>query len=204
MEVYVDDMIVKSTMTHSHLDDLDECFQTLRYHNMHLNPTKCTFGLRSRKFLGYLVSKRGIEANLEKIKAILDMKSPQSFKDAQRLTGRVAALWRFMSKSAERCLPFFNTLKGPKNEKTFQWTSKCDDAFQGIKRYLSSTLLLVKPVPSESLNLYLAVGSLVVGVVLVKESGGKQYHVYYVSHALRDAKTRYSEPGKICLGLYNC
>jgi len=101
------------------------------------------------------------------------MKTPQSFKDVQHLTGRIAALRRFMSKSAERCLPFFNTLKGPKNAKTFQWTSECEDAFQGIKTYLSSTLLLMKPAPAETLYLYLAASSLAVGAVLVREFSEK-------------------------------
>lgn len=76
MEVYGDDMIVKSTSVQGHLDDLEECFQTIRNYNIRLNSTKCTFRLGSGKFLGYLVSKKGIKANLEKIKAILDMKSP--------------------------------------------------------------------------------------------------------------------------------
>lgn len=120
MEVYVDDMIVRSMTVRDHMDNLENYFQTIREHKIRLNPTKCTFDLRSGKYLGYLVSKRGIEANPEKIKAILDMKSPKSFKDVQRLTGRIVALRRFMSKSAECCLPFFNTLNGLKNEKTFQ------------------------------------------------------------------------------------
>lgn len=95
-----------------------------------------------------------------------------------------------MSKSAERCLPFFDTLKGPKNEKIFQWTSECEDAFQGIKKYLSSTRLLMKPISKEPL--YLVASSLAIGAILVRESGGKQFPVYYVSHALRDAVMRYS------------
>lgn len=79
---------------------------------MHLNLAKCTFGFGLEKFLEYLVSKRGIEPNLEKIRVLLDMKSPQTSKDVQWLMGRIAALRRFMSQSAERCLPFFDTLKG--------------------------------------------------------------------------------------------
>lgn len=80
---------------------------------------KCSFGLNFEKFIGYLVNNRGIKVNPEKIKAILDMKFPQTFKDIQRLMGRIAVLRRFMSKSTERCLLFFDTLKGPKNEKNF-------------------------------------------------------------------------------------
>lgn len=80
MEVYLDDMIVKSTAIRNDLDDLDKFFQNIWGHNMGLNPTKCTFRLASSKFLGYLASKRGIEATPKKIRVILDMKSTHSFK----------------------------------------------------------------------------------------------------------------------------
>ena len=110
MEVYVDDMLVKSIREEEHIKDLQEAFRTLRKHRMKLNPTKCTFGVASGKFLGFMVTQRGIEANPEKIKAILGMKHPSNKKEVQQLTGRVAALSRFISKSAERCLPFFKVL----------------------------------------------------------------------------------------------
>ena len=101
VEVYVDDMLVKSLDEGKHLDDLQETFDTLRRYNMKLNPNKCAFGVASGKFLGFMVSHRGIEANLEKIKAILDMKSLQNIKKVQSLTGRVAALNRFVSKATK-------------------------------------------------------------------------------------------------------
>ena len=110
MEVYVDDMLVKSVEAQEHIQDLQEAFGTLRKHRMKLNPTKCAFGVASGKFLGFMVTQRGIEANLKKIKAILDMKHPSNKKEVQQLTGRVAALSRFISKSIERCLPFFRVL----------------------------------------------------------------------------------------------
>ena len=119
IEVYMDDMIVKLMLQESHLADLVECFANLRQHNMKLNPDKCTFALEASKFLGFLVSQRGIEANPEKIQAIIDMQPPKTIKDVQRLTDRLAALRRFILKLAERCLPFFDTLKGAlKTKKT--------------------------------------------------------------------------------------
>ena len=87
VEVYVDDMLVKSLDKGKHLDDLQETFNTLRRYNMKLNPSKCAFGVASGKFLGFMVSHRGIEANPEKIKAILDIKPLQSIKEVQSLTG---------------------------------------------------------------------------------------------------------------------
>ena len=110
MEVYVDDMLVKSIEAEEHIKDLQEAFATPRKHRMKLNPTKCTFGVASGKFLGFMVTQRGIEANPKKIKAILDMKHPSNKKEVQQLKGRFAALSRFISKSAERCLPFFKML----------------------------------------------------------------------------------------------
>ena len=76
VEVYVDDMLVKSLDEGKHLDDLQETFDTLRRYSMKLNPGKCAFGVASGKFLKFMVSHRGIEANSKKIKAILDMKPP--------------------------------------------------------------------------------------------------------------------------------
>ena len=81
MEVYVDDMLVKSKEELAHLDDLKEMFATLRQYQMKLNPSKCVFGVASGKFLGFMVSQRGIEANLEKVQAILDMMSPKAVKE---------------------------------------------------------------------------------------------------------------------------
>ena len=87
VEVYVDDMLVKSVDEGKHLDDLQETFNILGQYNMKLNPSKCAFGVASGKFLGFMVSHRGIDANPEKIKAILDMKPPQNVKEVQSLTG---------------------------------------------------------------------------------------------------------------------
>nr|XP_023872556.1 uncharacterized protein LOC111985139 [Quercus suber] len=92
VEVYVDDMLVKSLDEGSHLDDFQETFETLRRYKMKLNPSKCAFGVSSGKFLGFMVSERGIEANPDKIQAILDMEQPKNIKEVQSLTGRVAAL----------------------------------------------------------------------------------------------------------------
>ena len=111
VEVYVDDMLVKSKEEKDHLDDLKEMFDTLKQYSMKLNPAKCTFGVSSRKFLGFMVSQRGIEANPEKVRAILKMSSPKMIKEVQSLTRRVVALNMFISKATNKCLPFFKTLK---------------------------------------------------------------------------------------------
>ena len=111
---------MKSQDEEIHLDDLQETFNTLRQYNIKLNPSKCAFGVSSRKFLRFMVSHRGIEANPDKIQAILDMKPPQNVKEVQSLTRRVAALNRFVSKATDKCLPFFRVLR-----KAFEWTDDC-------------------------------------------------------------------------------
>ena len=111
MEVYVDDMLVKSTTAGLHVAHLSEAFQILRNYNMKLNPAKCAFGVSVGKFLGFIVNHRGIEANPDKIKALLDMPSPSRIKKVQRLTGRIAALSHFVSRASDKCQPFFQVLK---------------------------------------------------------------------------------------------
>jgi len=111
MQAYVDDMIVKSVEANSHVNDLAEVFSIMKCFNLRLNPKKCTFAVHGGKFLGYMVSKRGIEPNPDKVKAILEMEPPRSLREVQRLNGRLAALSRFLSKSAEKSLPFFSILK---------------------------------------------------------------------------------------------
>ena len=124
MEVYVDDMLVKSREELAHLDDLKETFTTLKQYQMKLNPAKCVFGVASGKFLGFMVSQRGIEANPEKVQAIINMTSPKTVKEVQKLTRRIAALNRFVSRATDKCLPFFKTLK-----QAFAWTDECETAF---------------------------------------------------------------------------
>ena len=120
VQVYVDDMLVKSRREEDHLEDLRETFDTLRSYNMKLNPGKCAFGVTVGKFLGFMVSQKGIEANPDKIRAIMEMTPPRNMKEVQSLNGKVAALNRFVSKATDKCLPFFRMLK-----KSFEWTDEC-------------------------------------------------------------------------------
>ena len=176
-------MLVKSLDEGKHLDNLQETFDTLRQYNMKLNPSKCAFRVSSGKFLGFMVSHRGIEANPNKIQAILDMKPPQNIKEVQSLTGRVAAFNRFVSKAIDKCLPFFKVLK-----KAFEWMDECQKAFQDLKTYLTTTPLLSPSVPGEELYLYLAASPHVVSSALIREEGRVQKSVYYTSQALRGAE----------------
>ena len=174
--MYVDDMLVKSRKEENHLDDIRETFNTLRQYNMKLNPSKCAFRVSLGKFLGFIVSQRGIEANPEKVRAILKMFSPKTTKEVQFLTGRVAALNRFVFKATDNCLPFFKTLK-----KEFAWTEECETAFQELKHYLSNPPLLSPSKEGEDLFLYLAVSVTAVNATLIREENRVQLPMYYVS-----------------------
>ena len=111
VEVYVDNMLVKSNDEADHLDDLREIFDTLHKYKMKLNPTKCIFAISLGKFLGFMVSQQGIKANPDKIKAIMETKSPKTVKEVQSLTGKVVTLNRFVSRVIDKCLLFFKILK---------------------------------------------------------------------------------------------
>ncbi|KAK3037168.1 hypothetical protein RJ639_031055 [Escallonia herrerae] len=119
-------------------------------------------------------------------------------KTVQELTGRVVALGRFISKSAEKCLPFFKAIR---KLKIFEWTAECQKSFEELKNYLSSPLLLTKPVTGENLFLYMLISEVAVGTVLIQEEEGKQRPVYYISKVLQDVETRYPRIDKVALAL---
>ncbi|XP_071905664.1 uncharacterized protein [Coffea arabica] len=197
VEAYVDDILVKSLATSSFLSDVREVFGVLRDSRMKLNPKKCVFGVTSGKFLGYLVSHRGIEANPDKVKAIQDMSPPRNVREVQRLNGRLAALNRFLSQLAEKALPFFKVLK---KADQFAWTEECQAAFDKLKQYLHHLPTLASPRPKEKLYLYLSAADEAVSAVLIRDEG-TQVPVYYVSRALRGPETRYTQVEKLVLGL---
>ena len=116
-------MLVKSQREDDHFDDLKETFDTLRSYNMKLNPSKYAFGVTVGKLLGFMVSQRGIEINLDKIQAIMEMAPPRNTKEVQCLNDKVVLLNKFVSRATDKCLPFFCTLK-----KSFEWTF----SFQGF------------------------------------------------------------------------
>ena len=142
IEVYIDDIVVKSKMVSEHIGDLTNIFKILRGHKLRLNASKCSFGVGSGKFLGYMVTHRGIEANPDQVKAINNLQPLQNPKEIQRLTRMTAVLNRFISRSANRCRPFFllmNKWKG------FEWTEECAQAFQQLKDYLSCPPIMSSP-----------------------------------------------------------
>jgi hypothetical protein len=163
---YADDIIVKSTKQENHIANLQETFANFRKAGLKLNLEKCVFGVKNEKFLGCLVSTKGIEANPYKIEAILRMEPPSTRKSAQRLTGRLASLNRFISRSAERNLPFFKVLK---SSKVFQWGPTQQKAFEELKQYLIELTTLTPPSSGAPLLLYVVASHAAVSAALVQE-----------------------------------
>ena len=188
VEVYIDDVVMKSKLVSEHLTDLASIFEILRKHKLRLNASKCSFGVGSGKFLGYMMTHRGIEVNPDQIKAINSLQPPRNPKELQKLTGMMIALNRFIFKSAERCRPFFLLLH---KWKEFEWSEECVMAFQELKRYLPHPPVMSSPVVDEVLFAYLAVTLHAISLVLIRVDNGIQRLVYYVSKSLNELEVRY-------------
>ncbi|GJU07443.1 reverse transcriptase domain-containing protein [Tanacetum coccineum] len=180
---------------------IEETFHTLRRINMKLNPKKCVFGVETGQFLGHMITRKGIEANPEKVKAIVDMVSPRTIREVQSLNGKLAALGRFLAKSAKKALAFFKTLKGCMNKNNFQWTQEAELAFQKLKQHLQSLPALTVPTPGETLILYLAVSHETISSLLMAERENVQKPIYFVSKALQGPKINYPPLEKLALAL---
>ena len=179
MEVYIDDMLVKSTERPDHAKHLQQAFELIRAYDMKLNPSKCIFGVSAGKFLGFMVTQRGIKANPAQLKAIMESPAPASRKEVQQLTGWLAALGRFISRFTDHLL---------KRANWAMWNEECDEALTAIKQYLAEPLVLASPEAGETLFVYLAVSDVLVSVALFKEDENKkQRPVFFVSKSLADA-----------------
>ena len=152
----------------------------------------------SGKFLGYIVTHRGIEVNPDQVKAINNLQSPRNPKEVQKLTGMAAALNRFISRSADRCRPFFlliNKWKG------FEWTEEFIVAFQQLKNYLVQPPIMSSPEPNEVLFAYIAMAPYAVSLVLIRVDCGVQRPVYYVSKSMHETEVRYLPLEKTILAI---
>ena len=163
---YVDDMVVALQDRAQHLADLEELFVTISKYRLKLNPEKCFFGVEAGKFLGFMLTERGIEANPNKCAAIIAMRSPTSVKEVQQLMGRMAALSRFVSAGGEKGHPYFQCLR---RNSRFAWTDECEVAFIKLKEYLATPPVLCKSVTGMPLRLYFMVTEQAISSVLVQE-----------------------------------
>ena len=133
MEVYIDDIMVKIKTRSEQARHLEETFRLMKAYNMKLNPAKCIFGVSAGKFMGFMVTQKGIKVNPDQIKVVMETFSLSSKKELQRLTSRLVAFRRFIARFIDKLRHFFLALKGVS---TIGWTSDCEQAFGEIKRYL--------------------------------------------------------------------
>jgi hypothetical protein len=164
MSLHMSMISYKNTKQENHIADLQETFANFRKAGLKLNPEKCVFGVKKEKFLGCLISTKGIEANPSKIEAILRMEPPRTRKGAQRLTRRLASLNWFISGSTERNLSFFEVLK---SAEVFQWGPIQQKAFEELKKYLMQLTTSTPPSSRAPSLLYVAASHAVVSAALV-------------------------------------
>ncbi|XP_019442385.1 PREDICTED: uncharacterized protein LOC109347115 [Lupinus angustifolius] len=139
IEIYVDDIICKSKTE----GDLRHLFYRLRKYHLKLNSTKCSFGVKPGRVLGFKVSQKGVEVDLEKVKAIIEMSAPRTEKDVRGFLGRLNYICRFISQLTSKCEPIFKLLR--KNH-TVKWNDDCQSTFEKIKQYLTKPPVLMPPV----------------------------------------------------------
>jgi len=185
----IDDMIAKSKKGEDHVKVLRKLFERLRKYELKLNPAKCSFGVKSGKLLGFVVSDKGIEVDPNKVKAIQSMPSPKTEKEVRGFLGRLNYIARFIAQLTTTCEPVFRLLR-KKNPGI--WNEECEEAFNKIKQYLQSPPLLVPPISGRPLILYLTVTETAMGCVLGQhdETGRKERAIYYLSKKFTECESR--------------
>ncbi|KAI5316275.1 hypothetical protein L3X38_045451 [Prunus dulcis] len=202
LEVYIDDVVIKSPEEENHISSLRKAFLRMRQHKLKMNPKKCVFGVQAGNFLGFLVHQRGIEIDKNKAKSIMEALPPRNKKELQSLLGKINFLRRFISNSAGKIQPFSSLLK-LKQEQTFKWEEQHQQAFQEIKDYLSNPPVLSPPKRGRPLKLYVSASEVSIGSLLVQDNKeGKEQAVYYLSRTLTEVERRYSAIERLCLALY--
>uniref|UniRef100_A0A2N9HKR9 Uncharacterized protein n=1 Tax=Fagus sylvatica TaxID=28930 RepID=A0A2N9HKR9_FAGSY len=200
VEVYVDDMIVKSKERQGHTTSLRKFFERIRHYKLRLNPKKCMFGVTSGKLLGFIVSQRGIEVDPDKIKAILEMKEPRTEKEIRGFLGRIQYISRFIAQLTTICEPMFKLLK---KDVPVKWNNQCQVAFDRIKNYLLNPPILMPPLQDKPLLLYLSTTDTAMGALLAQyiEESRKENAIYYLSKKMTEGETKYSTLEKTCVAL---
>ncbi|CAL2232523.1 unnamed protein product [Prunus armeniaca] len=202
LEVYIDDVVIKSPEEGNHMTNLRRAFLRMRQHKLKMNPKKCVFGVQAGNFLGFLVHQRGIEIDKNKAKSIIEALPPRNKKELQSLLGKINFLRRFISNSAGKIQPFSSLLR-LKQEQTFKWEEQHQQAFEEIKHYLSNPPVLSPPKRGRPLKLYISASEVSIGSLLVQDNKeGKEQAVYYLSRTLTEVERKYSAIERLCLALY--
>jgi hypothetical protein len=201
MEVYINNVVVKSVGFEEHLTDLKLSVERMKNYGLRMNPLKCTFGVTSGRSLGFIVHEHDIQIDPKKIESVWKIGEPVCNKDFQKLLDKTNYLRRFISNligQVESLLPLVRL----KHEEEFTWGAEQREAFEKIKEYLMSSPMLRAPKAGNPFQIYIAAQEWVIGAVLLQQEDGKEFPVAYVSRRLLDAETWYVFVEILCLSLY--
>jgi len=202
MQIYIDDIVVKSSSEDDHLNHLRQSFKRMRQYGLKMNPLKCAFGVFAGDILGFVVHKKGIEINQNKTKEIMETKAPSTKKKLQSLLGKINFLGRFISNLSGRAQAFSPLLR-LKKEDIFKWEPEHQKAFEEIKSYLVNPPVLSPLLKDKRMKLYIAASECTLGSMLAQEDeNGVERAIYYLSRVVNDAETRYHPSEKLRLCLY--
>lgn len=190
MEDYVDDILKKSIKREDHFTKLAKLFDRLKQYNLRLNPKKCVFKVTSGKPLGYIVSRRVIEVDPTKVKSILEIPPLKTLKQLTSLQGKIQSISRFIMQPVDKCHSFTHLLH---KDITFKWDGRCDRAFQQVKEYLLTPLVIMPPIPDKEMILYVSTTQATLGALLAQlDDNNKERVVYYISQTLVGYELEYS------------
>ncbi|KAM1195015.1 hypothetical protein ACFX2J_021568 [Malus domestica] len=202
IEVYIDDVVVKSKSCRMHLDDLRQAFLRMQRHNLKMNPAKCAFGVSAGNFLGFLVHYRCIEVDANKARVIIDAPPSTTKKQLQSLLGKINFLRRFIANSASK-MTAFSTLLKLKDSDKFEWREKHRVTFTQIKVALATPPVLVPPRRDKPLKLYIAAAEESIGCLIAQDTdAGREQAIFYLSRNLNPPEINYSPVEKLCLALF--
>ncbi|KAM2893649.1 hypothetical protein FF1_008976 [Malus domestica] len=202
VEVYIDDVVIKSKQRWTHLDDLRHAFLRMHQHNLKMNPTKCAFSVSAGNFLDFLVHHRGIEVDENKARAIISAPPPTTKKQLQSLFGKINFLRRFIANSAGK-MKASSTLLKLKDSDKFEWTDEHQVAFTQIKVHLTTPPVLVPPRRGKPLKLYISAAEESIGCVLAQDNdAGREQAIFYLSQNLNQPEINYSAVKKLCLAVF--
>jgi hypothetical protein len=199
IEDYVNDVVVKSKTREGHLETLRKVLERCRAYKLRMNPLKCVFGVSARKFLGFLVHKRGIDVDPAKATTIATMKPPTNVKQLKSFLGRLSYIRRFIPGLESLTSSFSHSLK--KNV-PFVWSQECQKAFETLKQIMSKLPIVCSSIIRKPLKLYLASNNQAIGALIAQDDEQRQEQpVYYVSRALKEMETCYLRAERVCLAL---
>ena len=201
VEIYIDNVVIKSGDFIKHLTDLRKVLECTRKHGLKMNPNKCAFGVSAGQFLGFMLHQRGIEISWRSIDAINKIVAPTNKTELQSLIGKINFIRRFISNLLGK-IRAFSTLLKSKADQEFVWGKEQQLALDEIKNYLRNPRVLITPQQGKPFRLYLSINDMVIGSALIQEFEEKERVIFYLSRRLVDAETRYSTIEKLCLCLY--